>query len=421
MNTPNPYTRVLAAEGISNFGSMLSRLAIPWLAALQLQATPGQMAGLLVADVLAGGLGALLLGGAVDRSAKRRVMLLADGGRVLVLGLLAWGAWRGSLSMPLLVAAAAASGLCTVAFEMARSAWTALCVPLDELPHRNAQLSVAGSVSEAAAFAAGGWLFQWLGAPLALLVDACSYALSALCLRGVPAAPPVPQASNEPSPAVGPWRQAMQDARAGLQTVWRTPRLRALCTVRMLLDAAMACFGTAYMIYVSRDLAITTGLLGLIFSLGAVASIVGAVLATKLGRAWGGGWTMSLGLWLLTLGMAFAPLTATAGWLAVAALVAQQLIGDAGQTLYEVHDRSLRQSAVAPALLARVDAGIRSAGYAATLMGAALGGWLGDAQGARSVLWLAVVLALAAAVWAVLRLAEWPRGDPKVPSGVGNP
>ena len=45
--------RVLAAEGVSNFGSMLSRLAIPWLAALTLQATPFQMAALLVADVAA--------------------------------------------------------------------------------------------------------------------------------------------------------------------------------------------------------------------------------------------------------------------------------------------------------------------------------------------------------------------------------
>ena len=34
---PMEYRRVLAAEGISNFGSMLSRLAIPWLATLVLR------------------------------------------------------------------------------------------------------------------------------------------------------------------------------------------------------------------------------------------------------------------------------------------------------------------------------------------------------------------------------------------------
>jgi len=45
------FGRVLAAEGISNFGSMLSRLAIPWVATLLLAATPLQMGWLRVADV----------------------------------------------------------------------------------------------------------------------------------------------------------------------------------------------------------------------------------------------------------------------------------------------------------------------------------------------------------------------------------
>eukprot|EP01036_Dinobryon_divergens_P057475 gene57475-76738_t len=47
------FRLVLAAEAMSNFGAMLSRLSIPWLAALVLQATPLQMGGLLVADVVA--------------------------------------------------------------------------------------------------------------------------------------------------------------------------------------------------------------------------------------------------------------------------------------------------------------------------------------------------------------------------------
>lgn len=34
------FHRVLGAEGVSNLGAMLSRLATPWLATLSLQATP---------------------------------------------------------------------------------------------------------------------------------------------------------------------------------------------------------------------------------------------------------------------------------------------------------------------------------------------------------------------------------------------
>jgi predicted MFS family arabinose efflux permease len=100
------------------------------------------------------------------------------------------------------------------------------------------------------------------------------------------------------------------------------------------------------------------------------------------------------------------PLAVSEGWAAVALLVAHQVIGDGGRTVHDVHDRSLRQTAVAASLLARVDAGIRSAGQCATLCGAAVGGLLGDALGARSVLVLAAATLAMAAVFAAFVLAR---------------
>jgi predicted MFS family arabinose efflux permease len=57
-------------------------------------------------------------------------------------------------------------------------------------------------------------------------------------------------------------------------------------------------------------------------------------------------------------------------------------------------------------LLARADAGIRSAGQLCTLAGALVGGVLGDALGARCVLWLAVLAGGAAALLAAFALAR---------------
>ncbi len=228
------FPRVLAAESVSNFGTMLSRLAIPFVAALQLQATPLQMAALLLADVLAGALGALWLGSLIDRRGKRSVMLLADGLRCALLAALALAAWAGIVTLAMLALAAAASGLLTLAFELARSAWTAQRVAAADLPRRNAQLSVAGSLSETAAFALGGWLYQGLGAALLLAVDALSYAFSALCLRGVTevlAAPPAPMPAG--NARIGAWNALRADVALGLQAVsagrWgaRDPRATA--------------------------------------------------------------------------------------------------------------------------------------------------------------------------------------------------
>ncbi|MDE2566682.1 MAG: hypothetical protein KGL50_12935, partial [Burkholderiales bacterium] len=105
------------------------------------------------------------------------------------------------------------------------------------------------------------------------------------------------------------------------------------------------------------------------------------------------------------LGWACVPLAGSVGW-AAAWLITQQMVGDAGHTLLDVHDRSLRQTAVPPALLARADAGIRSAGQLATIAGALAGGLLGTAFGLRTVLWAAVACVAAASLLAAWRLGR---------------
>lgn len=411
---PGDVSRLLAAEGLSNFGSMLSRLAIPWLAALSLQATPWQMAGLLLADVAAGAFSALWLGPWVDRASPRRVMLLADAARALLLAGLAGLAWVGLASLPWLMVAAALQGVFGMAFELARSAWMARQLPQADLPRRNAQLSMVSSLSETGAFALGGWLYQGLGAVGALLLDAASYLGSATCLKGLASpAPAAPAHVRAHGPAVPGYRLRLaawwRDALAGWQAIASQPGLRALAGIEALLAAALALGGTSYMIFVSRDLALPTGPLGLVFALGGLGAALGAGLAPRWGRRWGPGRTMTLGLAAWSVGAACVPL-APAGtglaWLALTTLVVHQILGDAGHALHDVHSRSWRQTAVPEALLARVDAGLRSLAQFATLVGALVGGALGSAWGTRSVLWLSAACGLGAAVWGLVSLGR---------------
>jgi MFS family permease len=140
---------------------------------------------LAVADVAAGAMGALLLGALIDRLSARRVMVAADLLRAALIALLAVAAWRGWVSMTMLMSVAALHGIATIAFELARSAWIARNVETAALATRNAQLSAAGSITEAASFGVGGWIYQLLGGALSLAVDALSYVVSALCLAPV--------------------------------------------------------------------------------------------------------------------------------------------------------------------------------------------------------------------------------------------
>ena len=406
------FRRVLAGEGVSNFGAMLSRLALPWLATLVLDATPLEMALLLVADVAAGAAGALLLGTLVDRAAKRSVMLATDVARAALLGGLALLAWANQLSMPLLAVAAALSGALGVAFELARSAWLAQATTAQRLPGRNAQLSAVGSVSETVAFALGGWLYQLLGAVLALVVDAFSYLVSALCLVGLRSGRERPSAPDGRRPAGDATASAttrtgagadrlgfLGEALGGIAAIRATAPLRALAMLEVLLALAASLGGTSYMIYVARDLAFSTGSLGMIFATGGIGAIAGAALAPRLGRRVGGGNAMTLGLVAAALGALCLPLAPGATVFGAALLVAHQIVGDGGLTVFGVHDRTLRQTVTSPELLARVDGGLRTLGQLATLVGALAGGALATALGARTALGvMAALLGVAAAV-----------------------
>jgi MFS family permease len=396
------FDHVLAAHTVSNLGSMLSRLAIPWFATLSLGATPLQMGWLLVADVAAGAVGALVLGGWVDRQPARRVMLLADGLRAgLLLGMAALAA-TGGLGWPTLVAAAALNGLAGMGFELARTAWVARASAPEALAGRNAALSAAGSIAEAVAFGLGGWLYQAAGAVVALAVDGLSYLGSAWCLRGVTEAPAAATAQASRTAL----RQLAHDVCTGALAVWRHPVLRTLAGIEALLALAMSVTGTSYMIYVSRDLALAPGPLGMVFALGGLGAVAGAALAPWLGRRFGAGPALALGLVVMALGAACIPLATGAGVFALGLLALHQLVGDAGHTLRDVHDVSWRQTAAPADRLARVDGSLRGLGQVMTLVGALGGGAAATAWGARAALVLAAGLVGCAALLACAALVR---------------
>ena len=245
-------------------------------------------------------------------------------------------------------------------------------------------------------------MFQWTGAAFALAVDALSFAISAGCLRGVPETPPaVPAAAP-----VARLARLIGDVRAGLRTLLTQPALRALAAIEVLLALGGSLAATSYMIFVARDIGFGTGSLGMIFATGGLGAVAGAALAPWLGRRLGPGRAMTLGLALAALGAACIPLVAASGWLGAALLVAHQIIGDGGRTLHDVHDRTLRQTAAPAALLARTDAGLRTAGQLATLVGAVAGGGLASSLGTRTSLWLSAALIAGAAIVAAVRLGR---------------
>lgn len=279
------FQRLFAADMVSLFGSLISRTALPFVAILFLNARPFEVALLSVADIVAGFATALLLGTLIDRWPKRRVMLVADVTRAALLLAIPVGAWAGWLSMPLLLTIALACGVFNVAFELAYAAVLPRLLPHDRLLAANSRIAAGQSVVETAAFGIGGWLVQWLGAPIAVLVDALSYLGSAALIWGarvpndVPAAPPTHRSSQ----AAALWREA----REGLGLLWRDPILRTLAAVDFCVAGGQHLFGAVFLLYLARDLGFGAGVLGLIFAAGGISAFFWCGLGGAPGQTMG--------------------------------------------------------------------------------------------------------------------------------------
>jgi MFS family permease len=398
------FRRVFAADVVSTFGSLMSRLAIPWLAVLVLDAGPAAMALLAVADVAAAALAALLLGVLVDRLPKRRTMIACDllrAGALLGIPLLAW---LGHLSIGVLIAVVAFNGALTVAFELAQSAWIAKHTETEDLPARNSALAAGNAATEAASFGLTGWLFQWLGAAVALVTDALTYVASALLLVRVEESPPPPREETAVRTVRGAVRAFAVEVREGLRTVGAQPTLRALALIAALTAFGSSFAATTYMIYVSRDLGFPTGTLGMIFALGGFGSLAGAWIVAKLSPRIPVHRLLVAGLFVWAVGSAAAPLAASATLAGALLLCTQQLVGDAGGIAVQITDRTLRQSHTPQTHLARVDASIRTLTHAFTLAGALLSGALAEAFGARPLLFASSALIGVAGVAALVGL-----------------
>jgi predicted MFS family arabinose efflux permease len=254
-------------------------------------------------------------------------------------------------------------------------------VPAGALVRANGRLQAGDSSAEAVGFAAGGWLVQVLSAPLALLIDSLSYLASAALILRIRTVelPPAPAVAAD---ARGRWRQIS----AGMREIARSRELRAITAASMLVTSAQQMIGTVYMLFVYRELGFAAGPLGMLFALGAVSSLAAAFGSERVPERFAGLPAMTVGLTVAALGPLILALAPGATLLGVTAIAAQQIVGDGGYVLYEVHQRSLRQRITPPQVLGRVSGAIRFAASLAMLGGAALGGWLGETIGLRATL-----------------------------------
>ena len=388
------FRLLLTAIGVSAVGSRITRTALPMAAILLLDATPLQLGWLSVLGVLPGALVAWWAGAWIDRRSRRAVLIGADWVRALLIASIPMTALLGTLTLIQLGVVAALVCMAGVLFEIADHAYLPVIVPSGHLVAANSKRETVDALAEITGPPLGGALVQWLTAPFALAIDACSFVVSALLIGRIRAREPLHDQRDPAQQAAS----LLREARGGAALVWRHPLLRPLFLSTTLLTFFMSFMASLYTLFALQPLHLSPGVLGLVIGCGGIGALAGAAATPALVRWIGPGRAALTALLLGGFAQVFIPLAPADPFAGAAFLVASQFFGDGLLTIYLITETSLRQQAVATEALGRTAAVWKMAASIIAPIGMMLGALLAEYAGIRGAMSVLVGGAIVAGV-----------------------
>jgi hypothetical protein len=292
------------------------------------------------------------------------------------------------LTLAQLYAAGLLAGTLTVFFDLSYQSYLPSVVERNELGEGNAKLEVSRSSAQVAGPGLAGVLVSVLTAPYAILADAISFLASALFLSRIRR----PERTSQPRPEQP--RAFRAEIREGLRFVLRHPILRPIVLFVGVSNVFVNMLFAIYLVYAVRELGLDAKTIGLIFSLGSLGSLLGALTANRVARAVGIGPGLIAVATTGGFGLLLIPL-ASGGLVLPFLVVAHQLWGFFVLN-YFVSAISLIQAITPDHLLGRTNASRRFLVQGVIPVGALLGGGLGTLLGLRPTIAVAAIGASAA-------------------------
>jgi MFS family permease len=376
------FLKLWAGQSISELGSSISALAIPWLAAAGLHATPFEFSLLTVLGFLPFILFALPAGVWVDRLRRRPILIVGDASRAALLGYVpvAWA--LGILTIEQLLAIQFVVGIFTVFFDVAYQSYLPSLVPRHRLVEGNSKLQSTAAAAGVVGPGLAGVLIGVLTAPYAIILDAASFLVSTAFMIPIRATESLPaREEGQPRPRMLP------ELKEGLAYVVRHRHLKwiAACT------GSSNFFGNVSMaiglLYIQRVLHLSSFWAGAVFAGYGVGAIIGALTTARFQRAVGVGraiWIPSLLFSAAGLAYPLAP----RGTHAVPVLLAGTLVFGYAGMAYNITQVSYRQAVTPQRLQGRMNASMRWIVWGTMPLGAMLGGAIATATTMHTALWV---------------------------------
>ncbi len=389
------FAKLWGAETLSQLGSQVSLLAIPLIAIGLLHASTFEVAQLSTVELLPFVLFGLPAGAWIDRRRRHPLLVVGDLARAAALASIPIAYAVAALSLLQLYIVAFVVGSFTVVFDIAYEAYLPSLIRRDQLVDGYAKLELGRSGATIAGPSIAGALIAAASAPIAVAANAVGFAASAVCIWRIRRREPGSAAAPGDAPAA-----LWPDIREGLRYVVADAHLRAIaaCTATSNLFLSM---GTAVLlVYLIREIHLAPAELGVVFGLGNIGLLIGALAANRVAGRIGVGPTIVVSMALAGGAGIILPLAPPA---AAAALVAiSQIVSGLATTIYNVNQVSLRQAIAPPGMRGRINATMRFAVWGTIPVGSFLGGVLGARVGLLATLWIAALGGQTAVLWIVL-------------------
>ena len=388
------FLKLWSAETISMFGSQVDDLAIGFVAIAVLDATAFEVALLGTLGFLPFLLFTLPAGVWVDRLRRRPILITGDFGRAVLLATVPVAYVADVLTLWHLYAVVFLVGIFQVFFDVAYQSYLPSLVERDQIIEGNSKLEISRSAAQVSGPGFAGALIEIFTAPYAVLVDALSFVASGLFLLGIRK----PEDAPERSRSEGRKSTLWSELKEGLQFVLHNPNLRAQagCTATSNLFSSLAF--AVFLVFAVRELGLSAGVIGIIFSIGSAGSLVAAFSARRVSDRFGIGPTSIVATAFFGPSMLLVAL-APPGNGAIPFLIVAQLIFGFTVVAYNIVQVSYRQAICPPRLQGRMNSVMRFIVWGTIPIGTLAGGALATSIGLREAIIIGAVGGGLAFLW----------------------
>jgi MFS family permease len=392
------FAKLWTASTLSALGSGLATIAAPLYVAAHTK-SPLIVAVTSAAAWLPWLMFAIPGGVLVDRTDRRRLMVMIDWSRVAVMGVLAAAMLAGVSSIALLDVVLFLINTGEVVFRSASQAVIPAVVPRERLERANGWLIGGTTLAQnMVAGPLGGFLFV-VAACVPFFVNAGTYAASAALVGLVGGAF---RASGNAGANVESRGSVRAEIAEGFRWLMGQRLLRTMAVLIGLLNITLTATMAVLVLLAKERLHLGSVGYGTLFTCEAAGGILGAVFGDRLIRRVTATWTIRIGL-LIEAALHLTLATSRDAYV----VGAMMFLFGVHASLWSIVAASLRQRLTPPEMLGRVGSTNLFIAAGGNCLGALLGGVFASAFGITAPYWIAfaVAIAVSATTWRVFNRA----------------